>query len=243
MKRAILVASVVVLLPASVFAYINAGFRSRAQYQEYLREQKNIGRATAAINRDPNDAVAYFYRANVYTSLYHIGGEDSGRNYQQALSDYNTAIALDPRFAQAYLRRGSLRFSVHWPKERRETEMTKALADVDKAAQLNPKSVEAQILFAVHTQDTARAIQAMKRACEQTEYRREICLQLLASFYAEKGDFENAVRWQEKALKLKAFDPAESKKRLENYRNNKRNEWRIHWSLAIDETKDTGKKP
>jgi hypothetical protein len=68
MSRTVLLASVVALLPTSAFAYINAGFRSQAEYDRYMREQRlaEIGRATDAIRRDPKDPVAYFYRGKIY---------------------------------------------------------------------------------------------------------------------------------------------------------------------------------
>ena len=247
MSRTLLLASVVALLPTSAFAYINAGFKSQAEYDRYMREQRlaEIGRATEAIQRDPKDPVAYYYRGNIYARENGIGDyNDGGPNYELALADYDRAIELDPKFAQAYFRRGKLRLWVHrlnrtpemeeaerlplparlarlrelenTPQRRRK--VAEALADVEKATELNPKLVEAQVFFAVHTDDPAKAIKAAKAACTAKEYRDEICLQLLAWAYARNGDFENAVHWQKKALELPVFGMAEAKVRLEQYR-------------------------
>jgi hypothetical protein len=57
---------------------------------------------------------------------------------------------------------------------------------------------------------------------EHTGYQNEVCLQLLASLYAQNGDFDNAVRWQEKALQLPIFEEQLANKRLDNYRKKSR---------------------
>ncbi len=114
MNRAILVASVIALLPASAFGYIGSGYKSAAAYRQHLHEEHlaKIGRVTEAIHRNPRDAVAYFYRANLHAQL---GGFTEGvpRNYEAALADYDKAIELNPKFAQAYFRRGQVRLWVH----------------------------------------------------------------------------------------------------------------------------------
>lgn len=226
MNRAILVASAIALLPASAFAYIGSGFKSEAAYRQHLRQEHlaKIGRATEAIRRNPKDAVAYFYRANLNAGL--GGWSPVPRDPEQALADYDKAIELDPKFTKAYFNRGQVRLRVHRFKR------TEALADVEKATQLDPPFVEAQVFLAVNTKDIAKAIEASKKACEHTDYKGPICLQLLASFYAQNGDFDNAVRWQEKALKPAVSDVEVAKKRLENYRMKKPNEWPIHDYLA-----------
>lgn len=232
MNRAILLASAIALLPTSAFAYIGSGFKSAAAYRQHLREEHlaKIGRATEAIRRNPRDAVAYFYRANLHSQL---GGFTEGipHNYEAALADYDKAIELDPQFTKAYFNRGQVRLRVQ------RFQRAEALADVEKATQLDPQFVEAHVFFAVNTKDVAKAIEASKQACEHTDYKGPICLQLLASFYAQSGDFDNAVRWQEKALKLATWNVEVAKKRLENYRIKKPNEWPIHDYLAKYEEK------
>jgi tetratricopeptide (TPR) repeat protein len=233
MIRAFMAASVVALLPACAFAYINAGFRSEAEYQRHLRQERaaKIGRATEAIQRNPRDPVAYFYRANIYASG---GGPNGGGgpNREEALADFTKAIELDPKFAAAYLRRGQVRLSMHRRLEMPKEDETAALADLEKATQFDPKCVEAYVYFAVHTKDVAKSIRAMKLACEHTDYKGEVCLQLLAHFYAKDGDFDNAVRWQEKALKADVFQMDLAKERLEKYRNKKATTLPYDWELA-----------
>jgi DhnA family fructose-bisphosphate aldolase class Ia len=116
------------------------------------------------------------------------------------------------------------------PQRRRK--VAEALADVEKATELNPKLVEAQVFFAVHTDDPAKAIKAAKAACEAKEYGDEICLQLLAWMYARNGDFENAVHWQKKALELPVFGMSEAKDRLKKYQQDKADVGEVYWYLV-----------
>ncbi len=251
MIRHLLAAGMIALSPASAVAYINAGFRSESAYRDHLKQEDlaEIARATEAIQRDPRDAVAHLHRGNLYARW----TEASAPRYGEALADYDKAIELDPRLAQAYFHRGEVRLLVHrlevcktpeWEKavrlpfparldRLRELENTpreaEALADLEKATRLKPDWAEAQVHFAVATRDKAKAIRAVTAACEDTQYKDDICLQLLASLYAESGDFDSAVRWQEKALRVRGTPCHWGEKRLENYRHKKPNEWAIDW--------------
>jgi tetratricopeptide (TPR) repeat protein len=271
MHRAFLAASVIALLPASVFAYINAGFKSQVEYNRHMREQREakIGRATEAIRRNPKDAVAYLYRGNIYAD-FHSGWREysnGGPNYEEALADYSKAIELDPKLAEAYFQRGRVHYELFWQEwmaspavqeadklpngpvriqrfreleKKPQPKKVKALADVEKAIQLNPKLLKAQVFFAVYTKDAVRAIQAAKQACELTEYKEEVCVELMAACYARSGDFDNAVHWQEKALKLKFFPEFYrdwARERLEKYRQKKPNDWDVPFWQRMKERK------
>lgn len=60
-----------------------------------------------------------------------------------------------------------------------------------------------------------------KRACELTEWERAADLDTLAAAYAEAGDFDEAVRWQTKALALPLGESLKksAEERLELYRD------------------------
>lgn len=78
--------------------------------------------------------------------------------------------------------------------------------------------------------DGQRAIELATRACEITEYKTPHVLSTLAAAYAESGDFENAIKWSQKAVELN--DP-ENKEQMENelksYRDGK--PWREKQSV------------
>jgi len=62
--------------------------------------QGAIADLTQAIQLSPNNAEAYYLRANAYYQL---------ENYQGAIADFNQAIKLNPDFAIAYYNRGLAR--------------------------------------------------------------------------------------------------------------------------------------
>src|SRR5258708_32051964 len=76
----------------------------------------NLASLTEVVQRNPNDAQAYNMRGSV------LGR--AGRN-QEALADFDRAIALDANYAQAYANRGQ----VH----RQGNRLDLALADYNKA--------------------------------------------------------------------------------------------------------------
>ena len=80
----------------------------------------NIASLTEVVQRNPNDAQAYNVRGSV------LGR--AGRN-QEALADFDRAIALDANYAQAYANRGQ----VH----RQMNRLEPALADYNKALSLD----------------------------------------------------------------------------------------------------------
>jgi tetratricopeptide (TPR) repeat protein len=76
-----------------------------------------------AIQLNSRYMAAYFFRAVVYQQL---------QEFRQSLSDYNQAIALDPKVATAYYNRGLL-------KEDKLNDIQGALADYNQAISLNPQ--------------------------------------------------------------------------------------------------------
>lgn len=60
-------------------------------------QDKRIAEYTAVIDRNPNDAVAHYFRGLAYSAK---------RDLPNALRDYTKALELNPRYAAAYYRRG-----------------------------------------------------------------------------------------------------------------------------------------
>jgi tetratricopeptide (TPR) repeat protein len=87
-----------------------------------------------------------------------------------------------------------------------------------------------------------RSIELGTKACELTKYERPHILSTLASGYAEKGDWENALKWSTKAVELgaKEEDVSEQlKKELESYKEKK--PWREKQEIE-ENTKPLGGK-
>jgi tetratricopeptide (TPR) repeat protein len=207
MSRHLLAASLVVLLPAPALAYINAGFKSRAEYARYLEARE---RARLLF---PLTAYDFLCRADVYRSR---------REWQQALADYTRAIRLAPKDREARLGRGI----VLWERE----EYARALADYREAVRLTGDFPDARPFLHLaaayaacpdaRLRDRSRAVATARRACELTKYEDAECVQVLAALHALAGDFKAAARVQARALKrTRDADPGgPARRRLERFR-------------------------
>jgi serine/threonine-protein kinase len=94
--------------------------------------------------------------------------------------------------------------------------------DPDDAATLNFLAWLRATCPKEEMRDGTLALRDATRACELTEYAAPGYLDTLAAAHAELGRFEDAIRWQEKAVKMVAPDQRpEYEARLELYRAEK----------------------
>jgi tetratricopeptide (TPR) repeat protein len=87
----------------------------------------------------------------------------------------------------------------------------KAISNYDAAIRLDPeKYVDAYNnlawIFATCSdkqyRDGKRAVDCATKACELTDWKENVWFDTLAAAYAEAGDFDKAVEWQQKAIDL-----------------------------------------
>lgn len=142
--------------------------------------------------------------------------------YDQAISDFNNAIEINPRYIKAYNNRGIV--------YRLKGQYDKAISDFNKAIEINPLDAEGYNnlawLFATAKapgfRNGKKAVDLAFKACELSEWRNAEYVDTLAAGYARAGDFDNAVKWQEKALGYpKLARPSEFQQRLNFYRERK----------------------
>jgi Flp pilus assembly protein TadD len=142
--------------------------------------------------------------------------------YDQAISDFNKAIEMNPAYGKAYTNRGIV--------YRLKGQYDRAISDFNKAIQISPLDAQAYNslawLFSTAKAPAFRngekAVTLARKACELSEWQNPEYLDTLAAAYARVGDFGNATRWEEKALQLfKEGKKTEPQKRLNLYREHK----------------------
>ena len=138
-----------------------------------------------------------------------------------ALSDYNEAIRLNPGSLLAY----NLRAGIHYQQQ----QYNKAIQDHLEALKRDPKSAGTfnQLGWIWATapdpdiRNGTRAKECATRACELTEWQEAGYLDTLAAAHAELGDYEEAAKWMEKAIKLAPEHEDDYRTRLSLYESDK----------------------
>jgi Tfp pilus assembly protein PilF len=171
----------------------------------------------SALQIDPKHADAYAGLASIFL----LRSETS-----KALTVLDEAVRADPRSPDSYGNRAVVLLSRH--------EYQKALADLDGVLRLAPNSARALrergwILATCpdpKVRDGEQAVVLATRACELTGWKEPHCLTTLAAACSEKADFDNAQKWQQKAIDLlaeKSPEIIECRKALARYKSKKPN--------------------
>ncbi len=142
--------------------------------------------------------------------------------FDGSLADFNEAVKLAPNSPLGYNLRAGLHYSLG--------RYAKAIQDHLAALQREPRNAGTfnQLGWIWSTapdpdvRNGTRAKECATRACELTEWQEASYLDTLAAACAELGEFEDAVKWMEKALALVTADAEDDyRSRLDLYQDEK----------------------
>jgi tetratricopeptide (TPR) repeat protein len=170
------------------------GYRGRGVVHEVQGDLEEAAEDySTAIRLQPDGGGCYVLRAQVR--------HRQGR-VDDALTDLSEHLQRHPDDPMALLFRASLhRERQAWPA---------ALADLNAAHRAAPDNPQVCNNLAwmlatcpdAHLRDGARAVALARQACQATNWQHPLCLGTLGAALAETGAFDEAIRWQTKALDL-----------------------------------------
>src|SRR6266852_1228420 len=184
-------------------------------YKALKETKKAITDYSEAIRLDPKWSSPYFNRANVYKAQ---------KDYDKAVSDFSEAIRLDPKWTDAYFNRGNVYKS--------QKEYGKAAGDYREVIRLDPDDADGYSNLAwllatcpdAKVRDGKKAVEYATKACELTSWKGAYFLATLAGAQAEAGNFEEAVKWQKRALESAHYQKEEgdqARQRLQLFEDRK----------------------
>ena len=156
---------------------------------------------TAALAGDPKEVdAAYLYRGRGDA---YLGKGDS----QKAAADYARAVNFVPTDTQDYVMRGTT-YGKMGNYKAAASDFAKGIAlSPDNDTVLNSVAWLRATCPEASVRDGREAIRAGTRACELRRWKDSASIDTLAAAYAEVGNFDQAVKFQQQALQSRSIKP------------------------------------
>jgi serine/threonine-protein kinase len=178
------------------------------------RYHEAIALFDASLRLNPDQAPAHEYKAN---ALFKLGRKE------EALNEITEAIRKNSNSMRLYNRRAMYYYY--------NREFTKAIRDHTEALKREPNDAATYNYLGwvwstapdPNVRNGRRALECATRACELTEWQSPGFIDTLAAAHAELGQFNEAIRWEEKAIHLAKDEKSRAlyADRAELYRNKK----------------------
>ena len=204
-------AKAIALNPRQWQAYFNRA----AELKDSGKLREAVADLSQVINLNPEFAGAYVNRANIYVRQSEL---------DKAIADYNAALQRDSTLTDIYISRAKLFV--------RKKKYQQAVSDLQRVAQMKTKRPEAALNSLAWLRATCpepgmrdgkEAVQLAVKACDLSEWKNWGTIDTLAAAYAETGDFDQAINYQQCVLQMvnPPTDQRKLQQRLALYREHK----------------------
>jgi len=199
------------------------------------RDYKNAQRYfDAAIRADPYLWTAYYNRATTFCLQ---------KKWSAALQDLNFTIRLKPSFFEASFNRAGVNKELGNYKacltdlDELATVTAKIHNTIEQARALNSRAWLRATCPEVSIRNGQLAVADARRACDLNDWELASHIDTLAAAYAEAGNFDSAIRYQEEAMSKRKSLPQEAAKTLDKLRYDEQLHKRVTAKLAEDVNK------